>query len=89
MILLPITLLMGTNTDTSININEIQRVDYTGGKEFLIRPHLKIFYGKPKPRLVIFKRVYIDLLDREGPINEMNKAVNEFKRLGIKVVEVN
>ena len=88
LILSPITLIFGTNRDKVIQIAKIQKVEYTQGVNQITRPHLRIFYDKPKPRLVIFKKPIVDLLNREKALGEMEKVIAELKKLGVTVVEV-
>lgn len=83
----PLYFVMGVNTDSVIDISKVERVEYTKGVPHIIRPHMKVYYGKPRPRLVLFKRPVIDLANREGALEEMEKVVNELNRLGIKTIE--
>ena len=83
----PIYLLFGTNTDKVIELSKIERVEYNKGVPHITRPHMKIYYGKPKPRFVIFKRPIVDVANRGGALEEMQKVIDELNRLGIKTVE--
>jgi len=87
-ILTPLHIILGTNTDKTIEISKIEKVEYTSGISHITRPHMKVSYGKPKPRFVIFKKPFVDLANREGAISEMKKAVDELKRLGVNCIEV-
>ena len=87
LLLSPLHFVMGVNTDKVIEISLVEKVEYNQGIPNVTRPHMKIYYGKPKPRFVIFKRPFVDLANREGALQEMEKVLLELNRLGIKTVE--
>jgi hypothetical protein len=87
-LLFPVRILTNASTDSSIPISKIEKVEYSQGVNFVTRPHMKVYYGKPKPRFVIFKRALVDLDNYQGAVAEMEKAVAELKRLGVKTVKI-
>lgn len=87
-IFFPLYFLMGVNIDTEIEIKKIEKVEYSYGIPNILRPHIKIYYGKKKPRLVIFKKPIRDVLNYKGAKLELEKVIIECDRLGIKRVKI-
>jgi hypothetical protein len=84
----PLHMILGTNTDKTIEISRIKRVEYTKGLAYVTKPHIKIYYDKPKPRYVVFKKPFVDMANRQGAISEMEKVIDELKRWGVTTVEI-
>lgn len=74
------------NTDYEINIRDIQKVEYSPGTWGLTVPHIKIYYGKQRPRLVAFKGVLRD--SHKSSVSELTKIIEELNKQGVKTVLV-
>ncbi len=88
MLLSPVYRLFGVNTDKEIDISKNKKVEFNYGVPHIIKPHMKIYYDKKKPRLVIFKRAISDIANYEKGVSEMEKILSEFKRRNISLSEM-
>lgn len=83
-VLFPFYFIMQTNTGNQIDINKIEKVEYSFGTKHLTRPRMKIYYGK-SPRYVIFKRPFTNY---ENAGFELEKAITELEKLKVKIIKI-
>ena len=75
------------NLDRIIPIKSIEKVTYTYGIPYVLKPSIVVYY-MGKKRVIAFKHIS-QMLDYEGAKKEMNSILDYLRKLGVKVEEKN
>ena len=75
------------NLDRKIPIKDIDKVTYTYGKPYIIKPAIIVHY-RSKRRVFAFKHIS-QMFEYDKAKKELNNVLDYFRKLGIKVEEKN